>query len=66
MNYITLPTTDFKVSEIILGCMRIHETDPQKISKLIKTALEEGINFFDHADKYGNGMSEVKQLLLRE
>ena len=58
MNYITLPTTDFKVSEIILGCMRIHETDPQKISELINTALDEGINFFDHADIYGNGKSE--------
>lgn len=58
MNYITLPTTDFKVSEIILGCMRIHETEPQIISELINTALDEGINFFDHADIYGNGKSE--------
>lgn len=58
MNYITLPTTDFKVSEIILGCMRIHEAEPQIISELINTALDEGINFFDHADIYGNGKSE--------
>lgn len=58
MNYITLPTTDFKVSEIILGCMRLHEKEPQIISELINTALDEGINFFDHADIYGNGKSE--------
>ncbi|HAZ38085.1 MAG TPA: aldo/keto reductase, partial [Clostridiaceae bacterium] len=29
-----------------------------KVSQLINTALDEGINFFDHADIYGGGKSE--------
>ena len=32
----------------------------QEISTLIHTALDEGINFFDHADIYGGGKSEEK------
>ena len=32
----------------------------QEISTLIHTALDEGINFFDHADVYGGGKSEEK------
>ena len=48
------------ISEISLGCMRISEMENQDISTLIHTALDEGINFFDHADIYGGGKSEEK------
>lgn len=45
-------------SEISLGCMRLTELSVSEASKLIDTALEEGINFFDHADKYSDGKCE--------
>jgi predicted oxidoreductase len=60
MKYIKVPDTDMNASEIALGCMRISEMTNQEISTLIRTALEEGINFFDHADVYGGGKSEEK------
>ena len=45
-------------SEISLGCMRIADRTPDEAVKLIETALQEGIDFFDHADIYGGGRSE--------
>ncbi|WP_273321004.1 aldo/keto reductase [Vallitalea guaymasensis] len=47
-----------EASEISLGCMRINNLSKTEASKHINTALEEGINFFDHADIYGGGKSE--------
>jgi predicted oxidoreductase len=55
-----IPHTDLNVSEIALGCMRISRMELQDIARLIHTALEEGINFFDHADIYGGGQSEAR------
>ena len=60
MKYIKITNTDMNASEISLGCMRIAGMANQEISTLIHTALEEGINFFDHADIYGGGKSEEK------
>src|SRR5512133_2100222 len=60
MKYIKVPKTDMNASEISLGCMRISDMSNQEISNLIHTALDEGINFFDHADIYGGGKSEEK------
>ena len=45
-------------SEISLGCMRIADRTPDEAVKLIETALQEGIDFFDHTDIYGGGRSE--------
>lgn len=58
MKTLALPTTDLPSSEIILGCMRIAKMKIPDAEVLIKTALENGINFFDHADIYGAGKSE--------
>lgn len=58
MKYLQLPNTDLKVSRIALGCMRIANKSVDEVEKLIETALNEGINFFDHADIYGGGRSE--------
>ncbi len=60
MKYIKVPNTDMNASEISLGCMRIAGMAKQEISTLIHTAMDEGINFFDHADVYGGGKSEEK------
>jgi predicted oxidoreductase len=40
--------------------MRISSMTDQDISTLVHTAMEEGINFFDHADVYGGGKCEEK------
>jgi len=58
MKPLPLPTTELPTSEIILGCMRIAKLSKNDASILLNTALENGINFFDHADIYGAGKSE--------
>lgn len=58
MKYFQLPKTDLNVSRIALGCMRIANKSTDEVEELVKTALDLGINFFDHADIYGGGKSE--------
>ena len=60
MKHLKLANCDLAASEISLGCMRIDKMAKQDIATLIKTALDAGINFFDHADVYGGGQSEAK------
>ncbi len=45
-------------SVISLGCMRMWSTDDKGIETIINTALECGINHFDHADCYDAGECE--------
>lgn len=67
MHYINLGATGLKVSRICLGCMSYG--DPQKgahswvLSEeqsrpFFKQAIEAGINFFDTANVYSDGVSE--------
>lgn len=58
MKEIKIANSDLRASEISLGCMRIAGMSKEEVATLIDTALEEGINFFDHADIYGGGKSE--------
>ncbi len=58
MRRISIGNGALTASEISLGCMRISEMSKNDAAKLINTALEEGIDFFDHADIYGGGKSE--------
>ena len=46
------------ISELSLGCMRIHKLAPADMDALLTTCLDVGITFFDHADIYGKGGSE--------
>ena len=56
MKQVQFGTVNHAVSAVILGCMRINSAkDPVKA---IETAYDNGINFFDHADIYGNGECE--------
>lgn len=57
MKYLNLQN-DLKVSQLVMGCMRISELDVDGVDTLVKAALDAGINFFDHADIYGGGKSE--------
>ena len=45
-------------SAVALGCMRMASLDEKQIDSIIGCALENGVNFFDHADIYGKGESE--------
>lgn len=67
MEYVKLGNTGLDVSKLCLGCMSFG--DPQKwqaswvleedaARKVIKKALDLGINFFDTANCYGLGSSE--------
>ena len=58
MNKVKIARCNLDASEISLGCMRIADLTNQEISTLIHTALDEGINFFDHADIYAGGKAE--------
>lgn len=47
------------VSPIALGCMRMTGLSVQQAERVVHTALESGVSFFDHADIYGGGESET-------
>lgn len=48
----------FDASAVSLGCMRMGGLDEKSVDAIMDTAIENGINFFDHADIYGGGKSE--------
>ena len=47
-----------RASRVAQGCMRITSLNPQQLDALVKSDLDMGINFFDHADIYGGGECE--------
>ncbi|KAF5346826.1 hypothetical protein D9756_010565 [Leucocoprinus leucothites] len=66
MTYVRLGNSGLKVSKIILGCMSYgsSEWQPWVLNEEegiqhIKAAYEYGINTFDTANAYSNGLSEV-------
>ena len=58
MRTIQLGTSSLQVPVVAVGCMRINRLSKPEAEKFIRTALEEGANFFDHADIYGGGACE--------
>ncbi|MDE7439433.1 MAG: aldo/keto reductase [Clostridia bacterium] len=60
MEYFTPKGTNLKISRIAHGCMRIAELTDKELDRLIKTSVDSGINFFDHADIYAGGLCEEK------
>ena len=58
MRKINIGKGELLASEISLGCMRMARLTEKEANIMINTALEAGIDFFDHADKYGDGKSE--------
>lgn len=60
MNYRRMGRTGLKVSEICLGTMTFgHGTDEAEAIRMVDLAFDAGVNFFDTADGYGGGQSEV-------
>ncbi len=62
MEYVKLGKTDLKISRIGLGTWQFSSSwgveDYETARSIIKTALEQGINFFDTAMVHGGGLSE--------
>ena len=62
MKYRKFGSLDWNVSEIGLGCWQIGadwgEVSEDKAKEVLKSSLENGVNFFDTADVYGMGRSE--------
>jgi aryl-alcohol dehydrogenase-like predicted oxidoreductase len=67
MEYVRFGSSGMKVSRICLGCMSYGQPaehnqwalDEEHSRPYIQRALELGINFFDTANVYSNGMSEI-------
>ena len=67
MEYIKLGKSDLKVSRLCLGCMSFGKEndlfkwvlDQEQTDEIIKRALDLGINFFDTANIYSGGTSEI-------
>ena len=60
MKYIDIMNGPQNASAIILGCMRMPSLSKEEAAKVIKTAHERGINYFDHATCYGMGEAETR------
>lgn len=58
MRTIKLGTSELEVPVVAVGCMRINSLDKPAAESFVQTALENGANFFDHADIYGGGECE--------
>ena len=58
MKYITPLSENEKISQVALGCMRISDKTDKEMDAYLNTAIECGINYFDHADIYGGGKCE--------
>ncbi|AZS14203.1 aldo/keto reductase [Paenibacillus lutimineralis] len=60
MKYINIAGTDLKASNIVMGNMRLKQLSVTEAEKLVRTALDHEINFFDHADIYGPSYGECE------
>ncbi|MFZ3578833.1 aldo/keto reductase [Virgibacillus sp. DJP39] len=58
MKTMTLGNSGLEVPNIGLGCMRMKDLIKNDAAKVIQSSMDAGINFFDHADIYGDGKSE--------
>lgn len=60
MEYRRLGKSGLKVSEICLGTMTFgHGADEAESERMVHLAWDAGVNFFDTANSYGEGESEV-------
>ncbi|MDN5204159.1 aldo/keto reductase [Fulvivirgaceae bacterium BMA10] len=58
MNYRKLGNSDLMISEISFGCMSLGNDEAADI-QLLRSAFDQGINFFDTADLYQKGTNEI-------
>ncbi|MCV4230615.1 aldo/keto reductase family oxidoreductase [Virgibacillus sp. LDC1] len=58
MKTMKLGSSSLEVPVVAVGCMRINSLEKAEAERFVSSALEEGANFFDHADIYGGGACE--------
>lgn len=58
MRLMKLGQSDLQVPVLAVGCMRINGLSKTDAENFVQTALDNGANFFDHADIYGGGTCE--------
>ncbi|MBR2565244.1 MAG: aldo/keto reductase [Paenibacillus sp.] len=58
MRTIKLGSSALDVPVVAVGCMRINSLDSKDAEHFVRSAMEVGANFFDHADIYGTGACE--------
>ena len=58
MKQVKIRSVEKETPAIIAGCMRFAEKSVEEVNAFIHGSLELGINYFDHADIYGNGTCE--------
>ena len=58
MKNIMLGKSDIKVPAVAVGCMRIGDMEEKDLVNHLNYCVEQGLNFFDHADIYGGGNCE--------
>ena len=64
MEYITLKNSDLRVSRLCMGGCPMGgygwgQVEEHELVDAVNAALDQGINFFDTADTYGLGQSEL-------
>ena len=59
MRYVKLGKTGVEVSALELGCMSLRPDKLEESKATVRRAYDLGINFFDTADVYGPGDSEI-------
>lgn len=61
MKYINIANGPQHVSAVIQGCMRMPSLSKEAAAKVIRTAYDCGVNFYDHATCYGrDGEAETR------
>lgn len=65
MKTITLGQSTLQVPRIAVGCMRLNTIPRQEAELLIHSALENGANFFDHSDVYGQKAGDCESIFGR-
>lgn len=60
MSTITITNGPQNVSRMILGCMRMPDLSVQEAASMLQTAVDLGINYFDNATYYTQGVAETR------
>ncbi|AEB07272.1 aldo/keto reductase [Coriobacterium glomerans PW2] len=59
MRYQQIGTSGIEASRVAMGVMRMADKTREEARSVVDAALEAGIDFFDTADVYGDGMSSA-------
>ena len=58
MRTMKLGLSNLTVPVVAVGCFRMHKLAQKEAEHFVRTAIDAGANFFDHADVYGAGVCE--------